>query len=120
MRNQALAQLFANAQQLGHAGQYFPAVAVHGQSLGLPPRIKAALLHLLAANAHRRCIRPALTQAIKQQGGEQIARGLTRHHGNAGRYGVCSSLRYLVGGFRAIHVSIFDGSSASRYQFCSA
>ena len=86
MRNQALAQLFANAQQLGHAGQHFPAVAVHGQTLGLPPRVKAALLHLLAANAHRCGIGPALAQAIQQQGSQQIARGLARHHGDAGRY----------------------------------
>jgi hypothetical protein len=33
MRNQALTQLFANTEQLGHARQHFPAVAVHGQAL---------------------------------------------------------------------------------------
>ena len=81
---QPLAQLPADAhdaQQLAHQLQ---AVAVHGQPLAGPPGIEAAALHLRAADAQALHARPALLQAVQQQTRQQIAGGLTGHHGDAG------------------------------------
>ena len=81
---QARTQALADQDDVGQAAQQLKAVAVHGQLFAGPPGVKAALRHLGAANAAAGQARPQVLQAIEQQAREQIARGLARHHRDAG------------------------------------
>ena len=81
---QARTQPLADADDLGQAAHQFEAVAMHGELVAGPPGVKAAPSHLRPADALADKIRPQVAQAIQQQTCQQIARGLARHHGDAG------------------------------------
>ncbi|MNU88201.1 hypothetical protein D3C71_780060 [compost metagenome] len=81
---QPLTQLLADAQQLAQTAQHFHAVAMHGQLLAGPPGIKTPALHLRATNAAGLQVWPMGLHAVDQQTGQQVARCLARHHGDAG------------------------------------
>ena len=81
LAQQTFAQLFANAQQPGHALEYFDAIAVYGQTFAGPMGLEPAQGHLWAANATGLKVRPARTQSVQHQAGEQVAGGLAGHHG---------------------------------------
>ncbi len=71
------AQLAPDAGDLGVVAQHLD-IAAHRQLLLRPPALEAARQHLRAADAHRLHGRPARLQAVEQQPGQQVARGLAR------------------------------------------
>ena len=83
-RQQPLGELVADAGQLAIVAQHLD-VAAHRQLVVRPPGLEALRGHLRPADALRREIRPARTQAAEQQAGEQIARGLAGHHAETRR-----------------------------------
>ena len=82
---QTLLQLLADAHDLTVAAQQFPAKAVHRQFVVRPPGLETLALHAGPADTGGQQATPACMQALQQQPGQQVARGLARHHGQARR-----------------------------------
>ena len=70
---QTRTQLPADGQDVPQTHQHLKAVAMHGQPLTGPQRLKTALLHVGPTNAQGLHLRPLALQTIQKQTGEQVS-----------------------------------------------